>query len=93
MQIHITFTDEDIELLKQPIPDNPCLKCGAESMTCCGCHAYYKWKSLIKKYEDLGIYGYALLLKTKRQLEKSLSEIQNDLDTLNRELPDELKNL
>lgn len=46
-----TFSDDDLKLLKQPIPINPCSHC-LDSGSCCGCPEERKYQTIIKPYRD-----------------------------------------
>ena len=52
------FSDEDIKMLKIPLPYNPCEYCGGKEY-CCGCQKEREYVHKINKYKELGIYDIA----------------------------------
>ncbi len=78
----ITYTQDDYDLLKKPLPPNPCDTCGA-GYECCGCPKGYEHKEKIQPYKDSDIYDIAILLyqrqKKLNQIAALTAEIQ-DID-------------
>ena len=83
------FTDEELSLLKKPLPENPCRACG-EKETCCGCQYQAAYHKAIKEYEDKGLYKLALALGRRKHLKKEIGTLQSELDDIENGLPDAL---
>ena len=93
MQTVQIFTDKDKEMLKQPLPDNPCLRpiCHGLASSCCGCENYYKYHKTIKLYEDLGLLKIASYYKRVTNILKEIKRYEKELKSLTKELPDFLQ--
>ena len=81
----IEYTQEDYELLKKPLPNDPCSTCRA-GYECCGCPEEREYASKVKPYKDAGIYEVAVLLNRRKininkmeELTKEIAKIDNDL--------------
>lgn len=86
---NIIFTDEDFELLKKELPNNPCCKC-RDSLACCGCSSGDIYNKAIMPYKDNNILEIALKIKEYKQALKSINEQQGKLDVIRGEIPSEL---
>lgn len=81
------LSKEDIDLLKEVLPMNPCRKCSINArMGCCGCVEKCIHEQKLKPYNETGILELALQISYQRdrlnaynQLEK---EIQIDSEKL-----------
>lgn len=86
---NIIFTDEDFELLKKELPNNPCIKCRDVSY-CCGCPNGHIYNKIIKPYKDSNILDMALKIKGYKDTLKLINELQDKLDDIRGEIPSEV---
>ena len=83
-------TNEGLELLKTPLPKNPCSTCGM-GIACCGCPKGREYDKRVKPYKELGVYDIALSLRHIADLEREIKEKQNEVDDIKNNLPEEVK--
>lgn len=75
--------EEDIELLKKELPDNPCaIKCHGGVIGCCGCLDAYEYEDTVKIYKDKGIFDIALEIKSVKDNKKRIQELQEKIKEL-----------
>ncbi len=82
------FSDEDIKMLKIPLPYDPCEYCGNSMMYCCGCQKQTEYVREIAKYKTLGIYDIACNIREVRHIQASIRDYQNKIINLQAELDD-----
>ena len=68
------ITDEDYNMLRGYIPDNPCNSCGV-GMGCCGCDKETNYRQIIKKYKDNNLFEPMICVK----------HIRDSIDKINKE--------
>lgn len=91
---NIIFTNEDLELLKKELPNNPCTKCDAHIRGyCCGCQQRIDYDKMVKIYRDNNIYDIALEIKKINELEKSINKMRKNQEDILSNLPKEIKNI
>lgn len=90
MKTVMTFTKEDIELLKKPIPTFPCTTCRS-TIECCGCPERWEYNEKIKPYEEANIIDVARELLDITNMEKKIEEMQNRVAYIKVNLPEEVK--
>lgn len=86
------FTDEDIELLKTPLPKDPCTTCGIE-IVCCGCPKGSEYGEIIRPYKQAGIYELACKLKTREYRLKEIKACEKEIEEIEKEFPEDIKKL
>lgn len=79
------FSDEDIKMLKIPLPYNPCEYCGGKEY-CCGCQKEREYVHKITKYKELGIYDIARNIQEVRHIQVSIRDLENKIRSLQTEL-------
>lgn len=84
------FTEEDLELLKKPLPANPC-DCCHVTIACrdtipCPCENRREYKNAVRPYRDAGIYKYAEMLRQRDAVKKNIAALNKELDRLNGEI-------
>lgn len=89
----LIFSEEDMELLKKELPDNPCLSCGINYTICSGCSESSAYKNKINVYRDRNIFDFAKTLKDIHKLGLSIKDMQNKVEKLTSELPEEVKTI
>lgn len=52
----IVFSEEDKNLLAQPLSENPCNHCLTERWSCCGCDKQKRYDEMLKPYKDKGLH-------------------------------------
>ena len=67
------FDPEDIRLLRNPLPENPCLKCNRRN--CSGCEDLNTYQKVIQIYKDRRILEIAMLLKNRRPIHQQLKSL------------------
>lgn len=82
------FSDEDIKMLKIPLPYDPCEYCGSNRSYCCGCQKEREYVHKITKYKELGIYDIARNIQEVRHIQVSIREYKNKIINLQTELDD-----
>ncbi len=93
MQTIQIFTDEDKEMLKQPLPDNPCNHplCDGHAAECFGCEEYHKYKEIVKLYEERGLLQITSYYKRINNILKEIKRYEKEVRSLAKELPDFLQ--
>lgn len=89
MKTVMTFTKEDIELLKKPIPTSPCITC-RNTMECCGCPEKREYNEKIKPYKEANIIDIARELLDITNMEKKIEEMQKRVAYIKANLPEEV---
>lgn len=84
------FSDEDIKMLKAPLPYNPCEYCDSKGY-CCGCQKEKEYVHKITKYKELGIYDIACNIREVRHIQSSIRDYKNKIINLQDKL-DNVKN-
>ena len=79
------FSDEDIKMLKIPLPYNPCEYCGDKEY-CCGCQKEREYVHKINKYKELGIYDIACNIQEVHHIQASIRDFENKIRSLQTEL-------
>ena len=79
------FSDEDIKMLKIPLPYNPCEYCGGKEY-CCGCQKEREYVHKINKYKELGIYDIACNIQEVYHIQASIRDFENKIRSLQTEL-------
>ena len=79
------FSDEDIKMLKIPLPYNPCEYCGGKEY-CCGCQKQSEYVHKITKYKELGIYDIACNIQEAHNIQASIRDFKNKISSLQTEL-------
>ena len=87
MEINRTyqFSDEEIKMLKNPLPYNPCEYCGGKE-DCCGCQKEREDGHKINKYKELGIYDIACNIQEVYHIQASIRDFENKIRSLQTEL-------
>lgn len=85
------FTTEDLELLKTPLPYNPCLTCGVGA-ACCGCPEGREHLEKVKRYKELNIYDIACNLAKIKTLENEIKEKKQEIVDIEKNIPEEVLN-
>lgn len=81
----IKFTNEDIQMLKRPIPDNQCEIC-SDAGACCGCPTGKRYEDAVKPYKDAGIYAIAIMLRRKAAIRKEIEKLNAETEKIDGEL-------
>lgn len=81
---------ESLELLKAPLPKNPCSTCSMGA-ACCGCPDGREYLERIKSYKELNVYDIACQLRDIAEIEKEIRKKQNEIDNIKNNLPEEVK--
>lgn len=83
----ITLTDEDIKLIKTPLPQSPCKGCSM-GIGCCGCPEHTEYLKHLKPYEDNNILDIAkdvsTLIATKERIDallKTYHKLWNEISS------------
>ena len=79
------FSDEEIKMLKNPLPYNPCEYCGGKEY-CCGCQKEREYVHKITKYKEFGIYDIARNIQEVRHIQVSIRDLENKIRSLQTEL-------
>lgn len=79
------FSDEEIKMLNNPLPYNPCEYCGGKEY-CCGCQKEREYFHKITKYKELGIYDIACNIQEARHIQASIRDFKNKISSLQTEL-------
>lgn len=83
-------TEKGLELLKKPLPENPCSTCGM-GVACCGCHHGRMYLEQVEPYKKLGVYDIACELRRITEIKRKMEEMQNELDNIKNNLPKKVK--
>ena len=67
------FDPEDIRLLRNPLPENPCSSCNRNN--CSGCEDADTYQKVIQIYKDRRILEIAMLLKNQRLIHQQLKSL------------------
>lgn len=84
------FTDRDIELLKQPLPDYPCGKCNNQDH-CMGCNNEKNHAKFTKELKDNDIFDFALEIKKYKDLCGQQINLRNKSNKLLKTFPIEIQ--
>ena len=77
------FTEQELELLKKQLPQNPCIKCELNGVPgCCGCQEAIIYENSIKIYKDLGIFDIAREIQMARDYLNKMEELRKELQLL-----------
>lgn len=86
------FDKRDLELLKMPLPINPCItKCHGGMIGCCGCSEVFEYEKKIKEYKDRNIYSVAQEIQKARDNVEKVRELKKDISVLEKETEEILK--
>ena len=80
---------EDIQLLKEGLPDNPCdiMQCShGYRMTCCGCPKYYDYAEKVKVFKENNLYDIALELKELSDKKRKLQSMKDEMAELEKSI-------
>lgn len=93
------FSDADLKLLQETLPDNPCDDC-PDRHYCCGCPKQSKYVEQIKPYKYAGVYDIACSIKEYRKINSRIKHYQREIINLKSKLtsiedktPQDIKNL
>ena len=90
----IIFTDKDLELLKNILPDNPCNECDAAiRQYCCGCQKNTDYNACIKQYKDNNIYDIALNIKEVYDIKKMIKEMEDKQQEILNKIPEGIRHI
>lgn len=84
------FTEEDKELLKKGLPENPCDNCDA-GRSCCGCQKERDYQKISQPFKDANIYDIALSVRRHAFLANQVQIMRKEMQTINEALPDFIK--
>lgn len=87
-----TFSDDDLKLLKQPIPINPCSHC-LNFGSCCGCPEERDYCTAIEPYRDANILIFADIIRNIRNKRCEADRLLKHSKELNKEANDALLSL
>lgn len=87
----IVFSEEDKNLLAQPLPENPCNHCLTKRWSCCGCDKQKKYDEKLKPYKDRSLLEYKMIIEEIRKKEREIMWTQGEINSLKAELPKELR--
>lgn len=87
-----TFSNDDLKLLIQPIPINPCSHC-LDSGSCCGCPEERKYQTIIKPYRDNNLLVFADTIRNIRNKRYEADRLLKHSKELNKEANDSLLSL
>lgn len=79
--------DNDHELLKSGLPDNPCTKC-PDYIGCLGCPRGNEYRNRKKQFEDANILDVAKQLREYNEMVNTVKELEMRMRRLLREMPD-----
>ena len=79
------FSDEEIKMLKNPLPYNPCEYCSGKEY-CCGCQKEREYVHKITKYKELGIYDIARNSQEAHNIQARIRDFKNKISRLQTEL-------
>lgn len=85
-------TEEGLELLKKPLPENPCSACNM-GVACRGCPEGRVYLDRVEPYKELGVYDIACELRHITKIEKEMEEKQNELATIKAGLPERVRDI
>lgn len=86
------FSDDDLKLLKQPIPIDPCSHC-LDSGSCCGCPEERKYQTTIKPYRDNNLLVFVDTIRNIRKKRSESERLLKRSKELNKEANDALLSL
>lgn len=84
-------TEEGLELLKKPLPKNPCSTCNM-GVACCGCPEGREYLDRVEPYKELGVYDIACELRDIASMEKEIKEKQKEVADMKAKLPEKVRN-
>lgn len=88
----ITYDDNDYKLLSRDkiinLPDNPCDTCSS-GVGCCGCPDKERYSKAFKPYKEASIDDIALKLCRKVYLQREILKMQDEINSLDSEIPNE----
>lgn len=85
----IRFTEEDKEMLRKKLPDNPCLNCGMR-FGCCGCVEAENYQEEIEPYKEAGIYDIACALQKIDTLKQNILSAEEEMKNIIETIPEEI---
>ena len=83
-------TEKGLELLKKPLPENPCSTCSM-GVACCGCLDGRLYLEQTKRYKQLGVYDIACKLRDIASMEKEIKEKKKEVADMKAKLPKEVR--
>lgn len=83
-------TEKGLELLKKPLPKNPCSTCDM-GVACCGCLDGIMYLKKAESYKQLGVYDIACELRDIASMEKEIKEKQKEIADMKAKLPKEIR--
>ena len=83
-------TEKGLELLKEPLPENPCSTCSM-GVACCGCPDGRLYLEQTKRYKQLGVYDIACELRDIASMEKEIKEKKKEVADMKAKLPKEVR--
>lgn len=85
------FTQEDYDLLKKKIPDNPCTKCDSNyNGSCCGCYKGREYSRITRPYKENNILDFAHDIKRYYETLDTIKKQQQKLKELKSKMPKEI---
>lgn len=89
----IVFSEEDKNLLAQPLPENPCNYCLTKRWSCCGCDKQKKYDEMLKPYKDRGLLEYKITIDKIKENKHRIMWMRGEINSLKAKLPEELRNI
>lgn len=89
----IVFSEEDKNLLAQPLSENPCNHCLTERWSCCGCDKQKKYDEMLKPYKDKGLLEYKMTIEKIKENKHRIMWIQGEINSLKAKLSKELRDI
>lgn len=80
------FEPGDKELIRTPLPEDPCIKCDLRWGGCCGCPDGEAYNKALKPYKDRHILDLAKNYTEYLQLTNKIAELQAKQISLHRKL-------
>lgn len=66
------FTEEDYELLIEPIPKSPCIGC---TKFCSGCDKLHNYMRVIKPYENNNLVNFAMKIREYYSIKSQIDQL------------------
>jgi len=80
------FDERDLELLRMPLPKNPCeIHCNGGMIGCCGCSEIFEYEKVVEEYKERGIYNIALEIQKVRDNMEKVCELMKEITSLTNE--------
>lgn len=86
-EVVVTFDENDKELLKKELPNNPCTGCYLNGNGCCGCAKGSEYSKILKPYKEANILDIALKNKKRLDLIKDIEDKRKKVREIEENLP------